>query len=112
MINGVFKIDEIILKNEKYPNGAVGIYDMCYGSPVGDNDWIPSGPLGECKPDKDRADYNSADLEPGEYVICDKVFTVIDIELPTKYTPNGVAILEADGVQFRCDCGPLVEIAD
>lgn len=112
MINGVFKIDEIILKNEKYPNGAVGIYDMCYGSPVGDNDWIPSGPLGECKPDKDRADYNSSDLEPGEYVICDKVFTVIDIELPTKYTPNGVAILEADGVQFRCDCGPLVEITD
>lgn len=112
MINGVFKIDEIILKNDKYPNGAVGIYDMCYGKPIGNDDWIPSGPLGECKPDKDRADYNSSDLEPGEYVMCDKVFTVIDIELPTKYTPNGVAIIEADGVQFRCDCGPLIEIKD
>ena len=44
--------------------------------------------------------------------MCDKVFTVIDIELPTKYTPNGVAIIEADGVQFRCDCGPLIEIKD
>ena len=44
--------------------------------------------------------------------MCDKVFTVKGIELPTKYTPNGVAILEADGVQFRADCGPLTEIAD
>ncbi|MBQ8131550.1 MAG: N-acetylmuramoyl-L-alanine amidase [Bacilli bacterium] len=110
MFNGIFKINEIIKPNDKYPNGAVGVYDTCYGKPVGNNDWIPCGPLGECKPEKDRADYNSEDIGTGEYFICDKIFTVIDVELPTSYTPNGVAILEADGVKFRCDCGPVIEI--
>lgn len=112
MFNGVFKIDEVIKPNDKYPNGAIGCYDLCYGKPVGNNDWIPCGPIGECNPEMDRADYNSSDIEAGEIFICDKIFTVKDIELPTNYAPNGVAILEADGVQFRCDCGPLYEISN
>lgn len=112
MLNGIYKIDEIILPNDKYPNGAVGCYDLCYGDPVGSNDWIPCGPLAECNPSKDRADYNSNDLDVGEYFMCDKVFTVIDIELPTSDTKNGVAIIEADGIQFRVDCGPFIEIKD
>lgn len=112
MINGVFKINEIKLPGGKYKNGAVGCYDLCYGSPVGENDWIPCGPLGECQPDKERANYDSDNINVGEYFICDKIFTVVGVEAPTNNTPNGVAILEADGVQFRMDCGPLVEIAD
>ena len=43
---------------------------------------------------------------------CDNIFTVKAVELPTKYTKNGVAVLEADGVQFRVDCGPLYEVSD
>jgi hypothetical protein len=42
--------------------------------------------------------------------MCDKIFTVKAVEAPTKYTPNGVAIIENDGVEFRIDCGPLYEI--
>lgn len=112
MINGVYKINEIKLPGGKYKNGAVGCYDLCYGDPVGENDWIPCGPLGECQSDKGRANYDSDNIDVGEYFICDKIFTVIDVELPTNDTPNGVAILEADGVQFRMDCGPLIEIKD
>ncbi len=112
MLNGVFKIDEVIKPNDKYKNGAIGCYSTCYGKPVGTNDWIPCGPLGECKPELDRADYNSSDIEVGERVICDKIFTVKKVELPTSYAPNGVAVLEADGREFRCDCGPLLEIKD
>lgn len=111
MINGIHKVNEIILPNKKYPNGALGCYDMCYGQPCGPDDYIPCGPIGECNPNKDRVDYDAI-LEVGEYWVCDKIFTVKDIELPGKYTPNGVATLEADGVQFRCDCGPLFEIKD
>ena len=42
--------------------------------------------------------------------MCDTIFTVKSVEMPTKYTPNGVATLEADGVEFKCDCGPLLEV--
>ena len=103
IINGVHRIDEIVLPNSKYPNGALGCYSMCYGAPC--------GPIGDCNPDKDRVDYD-ATLKVGDYWICDKIFTVLDVELPGKYTPNGVATLEADGVRFRCDCGPLFELKD
>lgn len=111
IINGVHKINEIILPNSKYPNGALGCYDMCYGAPCGVDDYIPCGPIGDCNPDKDRVDYDAV-LKVGDYWICDKIFTVVDVELPGPYTPNGVATLEADGVLFRCDCGPLFEIKD
>lgn len=107
--NGTFRVDEIILPNSKYPNGAVGSYATCCGSPVGNDDWIPSGPLATCSEDGSNEDYNGI-LEVGGYWKCDKVFTVVDVELPTKYTPNGVATLEADGVRFRVDCGPLLEV--
>lgn len=109
MFNGVFKIDEIIEPNSKYPNGALGCYATCYGSPCGPDDYIPCGPISKCDPNKDRADDNAV-LKKGDYWICDRVFTVVDVELPTSYTKNGVAILEADGVRFRVDCGPLYEI--
>lgn len=109
VLNGVFQINELILPDEKYPSGAVGCYALCYGSPCGKDDYIPCGPLGKCDRNKDKVDYNAL-LEVGDYFMCDKVFTVKGIELPTQYTPNGVAILEADGVQFRVDCGPLFEI--
>ena len=107
--NGVFKINEIILPNKKYKNGAVGCYDTCYGKPVGTNDWIPCGPLAKCNADGSNQDYNAV-LKVGDYWCCDKVFTVLDIDLPTRYTPNGVATLEADGVRFRVDCGPMLEV--
>ena len=51
-------------------------------------------------------------IYPNDYFKCDKTFTVIGIETPTSQTKNGVAILEADGVRFRCDCGPLYEVSD
>lgn len=107
--NGVFRIDDIILPCEKYPNGAVGCYATCYGKPIGVNDWLPSGPLSTCNADGSNANPNGI-LDTGGYWKCDKVFNVISTELPTRYTPNGVATLEADGVRFRVDCGPLLEV--
>lgn len=107
--NGVFRVNELILPNSKYPNGAIGCYETCYGKPVGNNDWIPCGPLAECDANGGNINYNSV-LDVGDYWCCDKVFTVVDVELPTKYAPNGVATLEADGVRFRVDCGPLLEV--
>lgn len=111
MFNGIFRVDEIIPESSKYPNGALGCYATCYGSPCGENDYIPCGPIGQCNPDKDRADYNAV-LKVGDYWVCDKVFTVLDVEKEGKTTPNGVATLEADGVKFRVDCGPLFELRD
>lgn len=111
MFNGVFKIDEIILPNSKYKNGALGCYATCYGQPCGADDYIPCGPIGQCDPKKARVDYDAI-LEVGEYWMCDKIFNVVDVEKPTQYTPNGVATLEADGVRFRVDCGPLIEISN
>ena len=107
--NGVFRVDEIITPNNKYKNGAIGCYATCYGKPVGVNDYIPSGPLAECNKNGSNANYNSI-LNVGDYWCCDKTFTVLDVELPTRFTPNGVATLEADGVRFRVDCGPLLEV--
>ena len=109
VFNGAFRIDEVLLPDKKYSNGAVGCYDLCYGSPCGKDDYIPCGPLGKCDPTKNRVDYDAL-LKAGDYFMCDKIFTVVAIELPTQYTPNGVATLEADGVRFRVDCGPLLEI--
>ena len=111
VFNGVFRIDEIVLPNGKYKNGALGCYATCYGQPCGVDDYIPCGPIGQCNGDKDRVDYN-ATLKVGDYWMCDKIFEVKGLELPTNYTPNGVAILEADGVQFRVDCGPLYEVKE
>ena len=107
--NGVFRIDDIILPCAKYPNGAVGCYATCYGKPIGVDDWLPSGPLSTCNADGSNANPNGI-LDTGGYWKCDKVFNVISTELPTRYTPNGVATLEADGVRFRVDCGPLLEV--
>ena len=107
--NGVFKINEIKKPSSKYKNGAVGCYATCYGKPVGANDWIPCGPLAKCNKDGSNANYNAV-LKVGDYWKCDKVFTVASVDLPTRYTPNGVATLEADGVRFRVDCGPLLEV--
>ena len=109
VFNGVFKVDEIILPNSVYPNGAIGCYSTCYGSPVGVNDYIPSGPLSTCNQDGSNANPNGV-LKKGGFWRCDKVFTVLAVELPTRYTPNGVAILNADGKNFRVDCGPLKEV--
>ena len=107
--NGVFRIDEIVLPNSKYRNGAVGSYATCYGKPVGNNDYIPCGPIAKCNKDGSNPDYNAV-LKVGDYWCCNKVFTVVAVDLPTRYTPNGVATLEADGVRFRVDCGPLLEV--
>ena len=107
--NGVFRVDEIILPGGRYPNGAVGCYATCYGKPIGVDDWLPSGPLSTCNADGSNANPNGI-LDTGGYWKCDKVFNVISTELPTRYTPNGVATLEADGVRFRVDCGPLLEV--
>jgi hypothetical protein len=107
--NGVFRIDDLILPCVKYPNGAVGCYATCYGKPIGVDDWLPSGPLSTCNADGSNANPNGI-LDTGGYWKCDKVFNVISTELPTRYTPNGVATLEADGVRFRVDCGPLLEV--
>ena len=109
MFNGVFTVNEIKLPGKKYPNGAIGCYATCYGSPVGVNDWIPCGPLAECNADGSNPNYNAI-LNVGDFWCCNKIFTVVDVELPTRYTPNGVATLEADGVRFRVDCGPLLEV--
>lgn len=109
--NGVFKANEVIKPNGKYKNGAVGCYDLCYGSPVGKDDYIPCGPLAKCNADGSNANYNAV-IYPNDYFKCDKTFTVIGVETPTSQTKNGVAILEADGVRFRCDCGPLYEVSD
>lgn len=109
--NRVFKANEVIKPNGKYPNGAVGCYELCYGSPVGKNDYIPCGPLAKCNADGSNANYNTT-IYKGDYFKCDKTFNVVGVEFPTNNTPNGVAILEADGIQFRCDCGPLYEISD
>lgn len=109
--NGVFRANEVIAPNGKYPNGAVGCYDLCYGSPVGKDDYIPCGPLAKCNADGSNANYNAV-IYPNDYFKCDKTFTVIGVETPTSQTKNGVAILEADGVRFRCDCGPLYEMSD
>lgn len=109
--NGVFRIDQIIKPNSKYRNGAVGSYSTCYGSPVGANDYIPCGPIATCNSDGSNANYNGI-TRVGGYWTCNKIFTVKGIELPTKYMKNGVATLEADGVQFRCDCGPLYEMSN
>lgn len=111
VFNGVFRVDEIILPNKKYSNGAVGCYATCYGSPCGVNDYIPSGPIATCNADGTGVNYDGI-LKKGGYWTCDKIFTVKGVELPTKYTKNGVAILEADGVNFRVDCGPLYEVSD
>ena len=107
--NGVFRIDEVILPNKKYPNGAIGCYKTCYGKPVGVNDWIPCGPLATCNANGSNVNYNGI-MKQGGYWTCNRIFTVVAIELPTRYTPNGVATLEADGVRFRADCGPLLEV--
>lgn len=109
--NGVFRANEVIAPNGKYPNGAVGCYDLCYGSPVGKDDYIPCGPLAKCNADGSNANYNAV-IYPNDYFKCDKTFIVIGVETPTSQTKNGVAILEADGVRFRCDCGPLYEVSD
>ncbi len=107
--NGVFKINEIIKPNSKYKNGAIGCYATCYGKPVGTNDWIPCGPLAKCNKDGSNPNYN-ATLRVGDFWCCNKTFTVVGIDLPTGYTPNGVATIEADGVRFRVDCGPMKEV--
>ena len=109
--NGVFKVNEIILPNSKYPNGAIGCYATCYGYPCGTDDYIPSGPIAKCNADGSNANYDAI-INKGDYWKCDKEFTVKAVELPTKYMKNGVAVLEADGVKFRCDCGPLYEISN
>jgi len=109
--NGVFKINSIIKPNSKYPNGAVGSFATCYGSPIGPNDYIPCGPIATCNAGGSNVNYNGV-TRVGGYWKCDKIFTVIGVELPTKYTKNGVAILEADGVRFRVDCGPLYEVSN
>lgn len=109
--NGVFKINEVILPNSKYKNGAIGCYATCYGSPCDANDYIPCGPLATCNADGSNVNYNGI-LKRGGYWTCDKIFTVVAVEGPTSRTPNGVATLEADGVRFRVDCGPLFEVSD
>ena len=74
--NGVFRIDEIILPNSKYKNGALGCYATCYGKPVGPNDWIPCGPIAKCNANGSNPNYNAV-LKKGDYWCCDKVFTAL-----------------------------------
>ena len=109
--NGVFKINSIIKPNGKYKNGAIGSFATCYGAPVGVNDFIPCEPISICSSDGSNANYNGV-AKVGRYWKCDRIFTVKSVELPTKYTKNGVAILEADGVEFRVDCGVLYEVSN
>lgn len=109
--NGIFKINEIILPNSKYKNGAVGSYETCYGAPCGENDYIPCGPIAICNSDGSNANYNGI-AKVGRYFLCDRVFTVKKVQLPTTKLKNGVATLEADGILFRCDCGPLFEVSN
>ncbi len=109
--DGVFKINNIIKPNGEYKNGAIGSFATCYGAPVGVNDFIPCGPIAICNSDGSNANYNGV-AKVGRHWKCDKLFTVKNIELPTKYTKNGVAILEADGIQFRVDSGVLYEVSN
>lgn len=109
--NGIFKVDELIQPNSKYPNGALGCYATCYGKPCGENDYIPCDFIGTFEKGKERANYDAILKTNGNWVT-DRVFNVVGVELPTKYTPNGVATLEYNGIKFRVDCEPLYELED
>lgn len=109
--NGIFKVDELIQPNSKYPNGALGCYKTCYGKPCGENDYIPCDFIGAFEKGKERANYDAVLKTNGNW-ITDRVFNVVGVELPTKYTPNGVATLEYNGIKFRVDCEPLYELED
>ena len=109
--NGIFKVDELIQPNSKYPNGALGCYATCYGKPCGENDYIPCDFIGTFEKGKERANYDAILKKYGNWVT-DRVFNVVGVELPTKYTPNGVATLEYNGIKFRVDCEPLYELED
>lgn len=109
--NGIFKVDELIQPNSKYPNGALGCYKTCYGKPCGENDYIPCDFIGAFEKGKERANYDAILKTNGNWVT-DRVFNVVGVELPTKYTPNGVATLEYNGIKFRVDCEPLYELED
>lgn len=109
--NGIFNVDELIKPNNKYPNGAVGCYATCYGSPCGENDYIPCDFIGAYEMDKDRANYDAL-LKVGGNWVTDRVFKVVDVDLPNKFIPNGVATLEYNGIRFRVDCGVLYELQD
>ena len=107
--NGVFKINEMIYPNKKYKNGAIGCYATCCGKPVGNDDWIPCGPLAKCDSKGKNANYNAV-LKKGDYWCCNKEFSVVALEAPSKYAKNGIATLQADGVKFRVDCKVLKEV--
>lgn len=111
MFNGIFKVDELILPNNTYKNGAVGCYATCYGKPIGNQDWIPSQCVGNCNPNKDKVDFDGI-IDKDDYFVINDIFKVVSVDLPTQYTPNGVATLEKDGIRFRVDCGVLFELKD
>lgn len=111
VFNGVFKVDEARKPDSTYPNGCIGCYATCYGKPVGQNDYIPCGPIAKCDANGNNVDYN-ATLRVGDYWKSDKQFTVIKVTKPYGNYKNGIATLSADGVEFRCDCGPLYEVSD
>lgn len=109
VFNGVFKINELKKPNKKYKNGAIGCYATCFGKPVGENDWIPCGPIAKCDKKGKNVDYNAI-LKKGDYWCCTKKFEVKALEAPSKYFKKGVATIEADGVKFRVDCSVLKEV--
>lgn len=109
VFNGVFKVNELRGISKKYKNGAVGCYATCLGKPIGTDDWIPCGPLAKCDSKGKNVNYNAV-FKKGDYWCSSKVFTVKAVELPTKKAKNGIATLEADGVNFRVDCKVLKEV--
>ena len=74
-------------------------------------DYIPCDFIGAFEKGKERANYDAILKTNGNWVT-DRVFNVVGVELPTKYTPNGVATLEYNGIKFRVDCEPLYELED
>lgn len=110
-INGVFRVDEAYGPSGEYVNGKIGCYATCYGAPCGQYDYIPCGPLIKCNADGSGEDPNAV-LYVGNYWKCNTIFTVLAVEGPSAGAANGVATLQADGVNFRIDCGVLYEISD
>lgn len=101
----VYRVDEVTANGQRgFVNGAIASYELCYGKPVFEQNWIDAGPCDEVN----AHGVKSGDqiFVPGERFRIRGDFKVLDVYRETADMPNGAIKIHIGQKDVILDAGP------
>ena len=101
----VYRVDEVSANGRRgFANGAIASYELCYGKPVFEHNWIDAGPCDEVTAEGTKT--GDQIFVPGERFRIQGDFKVLDVYRETVSMPNGAIKIHIGQKDVILDAGP------